>query len=124
MSPELETWSYTSPRPGNFRERHRQKDPNAQDYRAAAARERSAFGIPPSESDEVLSMGAHEPALSQADSDMSSIQESILRERECDVDSELTTDSILWKLNDGKDRDQGRNNRVCFFDLALRLDST
>ena len=129
MSPEMtepENWSYTTPRLGHSRERHHQRDvpPNAQDYRAAAARERSAFGIPPSESDEVLSLIAREPELSQADSDMSSIQESILRERECDIDSELTTDSILWRLGDEKDRDKGRTSRVCFFDLASRLDGT
>ena len=128
-SPEMtepEAWPYTTPRLGYPRERHYQRDvlQNAQDYRAAAARERSAFGIPPSESDEVLSMIAPEPELSQADSDMSSIQESILREREYDVNSELTTDSILWKLSDRKDRDKKRNSRVRFFDLTSRLDST
>ncbi|KAF8896879.1 hypothetical protein CPB84DRAFT_1202884 [Gymnopilus junonius] len=52
----------------------------ADGYRSAAARERMAFGIPPSESDDVTDATHRDESLSAAESEMSSINASLWRE--------------------------------------------
>jgi hypothetical protein len=61
-----------------------------------ATRERLAFGIPPSESDEVFSKDLREAELPHEDSDMSSINESIWGQAQDEMD--FNADRILWKL--------------------------
>jgi len=69
----------------------------AQGYRSAAARERMAFGLPPSESDEVFSGEEPEGDLSQAESNLSSLNESLWQENSEELSMEA--ESILRSLN-------------------------
>ena len=69
----------------------------AQGYRSAAARERMAFGLPPSESDEVFSGEEPEEDLSQAESNLSSLNESLWQENSEELSMEA--ESILRSLN-------------------------
>lgn len=69
----------------------------AQGYRSAAARERMAFGLPPSESDEVFSGDDREEDLSQAESNLSSLNESLWQENSEELSMEA--ESILRSLN-------------------------
>ncbi|CAA7264593.1 unnamed protein product [Cyclocybe aegerita] len=66
-------------------------------YRSAAARERLAFGIPPSESDEAIKQ-EHEQHLTHAESDMSSLNESVWQDN-CEELS-LSAESILKTLDE------------------------
>ncbi|KAJ3504049.1 hypothetical protein NLJ89_g8144 [Agrocybe chaxingu] len=75
-------------------------------YRSAAARERLAFGIPPSESDEAIRR-EHEQHLTHAESDMSSLNESVWQD-ECEELS-LSAESILKTLDEASRREAKRN---------------
>jgi hypothetical protein len=80
---ELDSWSYSDSAFGHSGERqqHQTEVIRAEAYHSLAARERLAFGIPPSESDEVYNKGPPEPELSHTESDMSSINESLRRQQ-------------------------------------------
>jgi len=69
----------------------------AQGYRSAAARERMAFGLPPSESDEVFSGEDRQEDLSQAESNLSSLNESLWQENSEGLSVEA--ESVLRSLN-------------------------
>ncbi|KAK0187281.1 hypothetical protein F5146DRAFT_985383 [Armillaria mellea] len=107
-----------SPRVGKLRQ-----DPDSQSYdvvslaehsRIAAARERRAFGIPPSESDEVYqtaSRGTQE-VLSHADSILSAMGSEIWHNDECD---ELSSgaEALFRTLSGGRPRESlGRKNQL------------
>jgi len=94
----------------SFREQQSEASAVVEDYRSAAARERQAFGIPPSPSDEVLSGGdPNQDDLSHTDSDMSSINESI-RQADDDVLG-LDADSMLKSLG-ASERERERRYSV------------
>lgn len=94
----------------SFREQQSEASAIVEDYRSAAARERQAFGIPPSPSDEVLSGGdPNQGDLSHTDSDMSSINESI-RQADDDVLG-LDADSMLKSLG-ASERERERRYSV------------
>ena len=81
----------------------------AQGYRSAAARERMAFGLPPSESDEVFS--DREEDLSQAESNLSSLNESLWQENSEELSMEA--ESILRSLNYPSKEISKKKQRVC-----------
>ena len=94
----------------SFREQQSEASAIVEDYRSAATRERQAFGIPPSPSDEVLSGGdPNQGDLSHTDSDMSSINESI-RQADDDVLG-LDADSMLKSLG-ASERERERRYSV------------
>jgi len=87
-------------------------------FRSVATRERLAFGIPPSESDEVFSKDLLEPELPHEDSDMSSINESIWKQVQDEMD--FNADRVLWKSSDkNAEKEVLRNRRVCYIDSKL-----
>jgi hypothetical protein len=81
----------------------------AQGYRSAAARERMAFGLPPSESDEIFS--DREEDLSQAESNLSSLNESLWQENSEELSMEA--ESILRSLNYPSKEISKKKQRVC-----------
>jgi hypothetical protein len=81
-------------------------------FRSVATRERLAFGIPPSESDEMFNKDLDEPELSHADSDMSSINDFIWKQAQDEMD--FNPDRVLRKLNVEKEKTRVR--KVCFVD--------
>lgn len=99
---ESDAWSYMHAAFGRERQQTQTEMVRAEGYRSAAARERLAFGIPPSESDEVYSKGPSEHELPHVESDMSSINESLWRQqRECEGDTKA--DSLLRQLDNAKE---------------------
>lgn len=80
------------------------------DYRSAAARERMAFGIPPSESDEVINAQDQGQQLSSGDSNMSSINASLWQEEGENMSEEA--ESIFRALNYSKKSVERRNRKV------------
>jgi hypothetical protein len=84
-----------------------------------------AFGIPPSESDEVFSKELREPGLSHADSDMSSIKESIWKQaHDYEDETDINADRMLRKLGDKNvAKEKARSRRVCAIDSSAESDS-
>ena len=80
----------------------------AQRYRSAAARERSAFGIPPSESDEFPYNAEHQQLLSHADSDLSFLSESVWQDN-CDELSK-GAESLFRQLSSASAKGASRKN--------------
>ena len=88
----------------------------AQRYRSAAARERSAFGIPPSESDEFHYNAEHQQLLSHADSDMSFLSESVWQDN-CDELS-IGAESLFRQLSSASTKGVSRrNHQVILFSV-------
>jgi hypothetical protein len=87
----------------------------AQRYRSVAARERSAFGIPPSESDEFHYNTEHKQLLSHADSDMSFLSESVWQDN-CDELS-MGAESLFRQLSSASMKGVSRKNHqvILFF---------
>lgn len=81
------------------KERHGRTPASAivDDYRSAAARERMAFGIPPSESDEVMNAQDQDHQLSSGESNMSSINTSLWQEESENLSEEA--ENIFRALN-------------------------
>lgn len=95
-------------------------DVNSDDesFCSVATRERLAFGIPPSESDEMFRKDLGEPELSHADSNMSSINETIWKEAQ--YEDEMDTKRVLRKLRDKNiETAKGRIRKVCFVDSSF-----
>ena len=94
----------------------------AQGYRSAAARERMAFGLLPSESDEVFSMEDREEGLSQVESNLSSLNESLWQENSEELSMEA--ESILKSLNYPSKEISLKKQRVsafCLFQSAFQI---
>ena len=91
----------------------------AQRYRSAAARERLAFGIPPSESDELYYNAEHQQPLSHADSDLSFLSESVWQDN-CDELS-IGAESLFRQLSSASTKGVSRRNHqvISFFVLSL-----
>ena len=91
----------------------------AQQYRSAAARERSAFGIPPSESDEFHYNAEHRQLLSHADSDLSFLSESVWQDN-CDELS-IGAESLFRQLSSTSAKGASRKNHqvICFSFLCF-----
>ena len=93
----------------------------AQRYRSAAARERSAFGIPPSESDEFHYNAEHQQLLSHADSDLSFLSESVWQDN-CDELS-IGAESLFRQLSSASTKGISRKNhqviRFLFFQFIM-----
>ena len=89
----------------------------AQRYRSAAARERLAFGIPPSESDEFHYNTEHQQLLSHADSDMSFLSESVWQDN-CDELS-IGAENLFRKISSASTKGVSRKNHqvILFFSL-------
>lgn len=91
----------------------------AQRYRSAAARERSAFGIPPSESDEFHYNAEHQQQLSHADSDQSFLSESVWQDN-CDELS-IGAESLFRQLSSGSTKGVSRKNHQVIHFLFLEF---
>ena len=92
----------------------------AQRYRSAAARERSAFGIPPSESDEFHYNAEHQQHLSHADSDLSFLSESVWQDN-CDELS-IGAESLFRQLSSSSTKGVSRkNHQVILFFLFFQF---
>ncbi|KAH9475165.1 RhoGEF domain-containing protein gxcJ [Psilocybe cubensis] len=89
------------------------------DYRSAAARERMAFGIPPSESDEAISAQEQGQQLFSEDSNMSSINASLWQEESENMSEEA--ESIFRALNYPKSVAEQQNSKDAFYDSTPRL---
>jgi hypothetical protein len=91
----------------------------AQRYRSAAARERLAFGIPPSESDEFHYNTEHQQLLSHADSDLSFLSESVWQDK-CDELS-MGAESLFRQLSSASTKGVSRKNHQVnrFFVLSV-----
>ena len=86
----------------------------AQRYRSAAARERSAFGIPPSESDEFFYNAEHQQLLSHADSDLSFFSEPVWQDN-CDELS-IGAESLFRQLSSASTKGVSlKNHQVILF---------
>jgi len=113
---ELDSWSHSGSPFGHSGERqqHQTEAIRAEAYHSLAARERLAFGIPPSESDEVYNKGPSEPELSHTESDMSSINES-LRRQQREYEDDTKAENRLRQLDNVKDTnlDNRRPPKVC-----------
>ena len=81
----------------------------AQRYRSAAARERLAFGIPPSESDEFHYTTEQQQLLSHAESDLSFLSESVWQDN-CDELS-MGAESLFRQLSSASTKAVSRKNR-------------
>lgn len=77
---------------------------DSESFRSVATRERLAFGIPPSESEDVFSKDLREPGLSHADSDMSSINEYIWRQAQGYDDEVGVIADMQWRLRENENR--------------------
>ena len=84
-------------------------------YRSAAARERLAFGIPPSESDEFHYNAEHQHLLSHADSDLSFLSESVWQDN-CDELS-IGAESLFRQLSSASTKGVSRKNQVTSFSV-------
>jgi hypothetical protein len=89
----------------------------AQRYRSAAARERLAFGIPPSESDEFHYNAEHQQLLSHADSDLSFLSESVWQDN-CDELS-IGAESLFRQLSSASTKGVSRKNVIRFLFLQF-----
>ena len=87
---------------------HTEASSIAQRYRSAAARERSAFGIPPSESDEIHYNTEEQQQLPHADSDLSFLSESVWQDN-CDELS-IGAESLFRQLGSGSTKGVSRRN--------------
>lgn len=82
------------------RQGHSDASAIAYGYRSAAARERSAFGLPPSLSDDMRASTEDEQQLSQAESEMSSLNQTRWQDGESDklsIDTESIFRSVRYK---------------------------
>ena len=94
----------------------------AQRYRSAAARERLAFGIPPSESDEFRYNTEHQHLLSHADSDLSFFSESVWQDNRDELS--IGAESLFRQLSSASTKGVSRKNHqvirsFCFSCLKL-----
>ena len=99
---------------------HTEASSIAQRYRSAAARERSAFGIPPSESDEFRN--AEHQQLSHVDSDLSFLSESVWQDN-CDELS-IGAESLFRQLSSGSTKGGPRKShqviQIFFFHFMFQ----
>lgn len=113
---ELDSRSYSHSAFGQSGERqqHQTEVIRAEAYHSLAARERLAFGIPPSESDEVYNKGPSEPELSHTESDMSSINES-LRGQQREFEGDTEAENLPGQLDNVKEINLGKKRllKVC-----------
>ncbi|KDR73011.1 hypothetical protein GALMADRAFT_745308 [Galerina marginata CBS 339.88] len=98
---------------------HTQASAIAEEYRSAAARERMAFGIPPSESDEVLDNAQQHQQLSATESEMSSINASLWQEDSDDLSE--GAESIFKALKYTRKEGERNNQQHAILDRTPRL---
>jgi hypothetical protein len=90
-------------------------------YRFAAARERMAFGIPPSDSDEVLKKALGETGFSHTESEASSLNRTMWQEEESEelsVDAESIFKAMDYKKNE-KDIKRDEERQVFFSSVFI-----
>jgi hypothetical protein len=90
-------------------------------YRFAAARERMAFGIPPSDSDEVFKKALGEEGFSHTESEASSLNRTMWQEEESEelsVDAESIFKAMDYKKNE-KDIKRDEERQVVFSSVFI-----